>query len=135
MALPVVEIDGSHFHDLDGFSDEFSTRVLSEYRWRGNLDAFNDILRGGFGTPERGFVLRWLNSSLSVERLGYGETVKWLEGIRQTCHPSNVPGVEAALAAARRREGPTLFDMIAEIIRTHGPGGAEAEDSVLLELA
>ncbi len=135
MALPAVEIDGSHFRDLDGFSVEFSMRALPEYRWRGNLDAFNDIMRGGFGTPEGGFVLRWLNSSLSIERLGYGETVRWLEGIRQTCHPSNVPRVEAELAAARRREGPTLFDIIVEIIRSHGPGGAEAEDNVLLELA
>ena len=76
-----------------------------------------------------------LNSSLSIERLGYGETVRWLEGIRQTCHPSNVPRVEAKLAAARRREGPRWFDIIVEIIRTHGAGGAEAEDNVLLKLA
>jgi hypothetical protein len=89
MTMPVVEIGGSRFRDLDGFSGEFSTRAPLEYRWRGNLDAFNDILRGGFGTPEGGFVLRWLNSSLSIERLGHGETVKWLEGMRQTCDPSN----------------------------------------------
>jgi len=134
MRLPVIEIDGSHFDDLDGFAAQFSARALSGYQWRGHLDAFNDILRGGFGTPEHGFVLRWLNSSLSIDRLGYDETIKWLERIRQTCHPSNVPRIEAELAAARRREGPTLFDIIVEIIHTHGPGGAEAEDNVLLEL-
>lgn len=107
---------------------------MSGYQWRGHLDAFNDILRGGFRTPDGGFVLRWVNSSLSIDRLGYDETVKWLERIMQTCHPSNVLRVEAELAAARHGEGPTLFDIIVEIIRTHGPDGAEAEDNVLLEL-
>src|SRR5262245_39633780 len=46
--------------------------------WGRNLDAFNDILRGGFGTPEGGFVLQWINSALSRERLGYPETVRRL---------------------------------------------------------
>jgi hypothetical protein len=49
--LPVLVIDGAHFSDLDGFTREFS-RLLVNYTWRGNLDAFNDLLRGGFGTPE-----------------------------------------------------------------------------------
>jgi hypothetical protein len=39
------------------------------------------------------------------------------------------------LAAARQREGSTLFDWVVEIIRDHGPGGDEAEDNVRLELA
>jgi hypothetical protein len=46
-----------------------------------------------------------------------------------------VPGsIPPALAAdARRREGQTSFDII-EIIRSHGPGGADATDLVLLDL-
>lgn len=39
------------------------------------LDAFNDILRGGFGTPEGGFVLRWARSEISRKNLSYPETV------------------------------------------------------------
>jgi hypothetical protein len=134
VTLPVIEIDGTRFHDLDGFAAEFSAKALSGRRWGGHLDAFNDILRGGFGTPEGGFVLRWRNSSLSIDRLGYDETIRRFERIRRTCHPANVPRFEAELAAARRGEGPTLFDMIVEIIHTHGPGGSEAEDNVMLEL-
>ncbi|BCY11767.1 hypothetical protein L3i22_068550 [Actinoplanes sp. L3-i22] len=48
---------GANFSDFDGFAREFST-LLCHYAWHGNLDAFNDILRGGFGTPEGGWVLR-----------------------------------------------------------------------------
>jgi RNAse (barnase) inhibitor barstar len=68
-ALPVLVVDGANFSDLDGFAREFS-KLLRDYAWRGNLDAFNDILRGGFGTPEDGWLLRWLNSDLSRAALG-----------------------------------------------------------------
>ncbi|WIV56056.1 barnase inhibitor [Amycolatopsis nalaikhensis] len=46
--LPVRTIDGARFADFEGFAREFS-RLLDDYRWQGNLDAFNDILGGGFG--------------------------------------------------------------------------------------
>ena len=46
----------------------------------------------------------------------------------------NREGVRARLQAARAGVGPTLFDKLIEIIETHGPGGAEADDSVDLEL-
>lgn len=133
--LPVLEIDGSKFADLAGFAREFS-RLLDNHVWHGKkLEAFNDILRGGFGTPEQGFVLRWLHSDASRRALGWEATVDWLEESLVTCHPSNRPQVEQNLAAALRREGTTLFDWIVEIIRNHGAGGDEAEDNVLLEFA
>jgi hypothetical protein len=87
--------------------------------WQGNLDGFNDFLRGGFGTPDTGFVLIWRGSAVSRERLGYGETIKWLEERVQNCHPPNVPVMQQRLAAARRGEGQTLFDMLLEIIQDH----------------
>lgn len=131
--LPVLNIDGSKFTDLAGFAREFS-RLLDNHVWHGNLDAFNDILRGGFGTPDQGFVLRWLHSDASRRALGWEATVDWLETNLVTCHSSNRPRVEQELAAAQRREGTTLFDWIVKIISIHGPGGDEAEDNVLLEL-
>lgn len=133
--MPVIEIEGSRFTDLAGFAEEFATQALSGYRWHGNLDAFNDILRDGFGTPKGGFTLRWLNSTLSTERLGYREMVTWLEGTRKTAHRSNLPSIEKRLEAAQRQEGQTMFDMLVEIIRVHGQGGTEADDNVRLELA
>jgi hypothetical protein len=51
--LPVLIIDGNRFDELDGFARKFST-LLKDHTWHGNLDAFNDILRGGFGTLEGG---------------------------------------------------------------------------------
>jgi hypothetical protein len=131
--LPVLVIDGALFSDLDGFAREFS-RLLCNHTWRGNLDAFNDLLRGGFGTPENGWVLRWRDSESSRAALGYEATIRRLEQLLLTCHPSNRLTIEAWISSARRGEGPTLFDEIVEIIRDHGPGGSESEDGVVLEL-
>ncbi|MEU8180145.1 barstar family protein [Micromonospora sp. NPDC049044] len=133
-ALPVLVIDGTSFSDLDGLAREFS-RLLGHSTWNGNLDALNDILRGGFGTPADGWVLRWVNSELSRDALGYDATVRWLEQILRTCHPSHRASITAEISDARRGEGPTLFDRIVEIIRHYGPGGDESEDGIVLELA
>jgi len=131
---PVLVIDGALFCDLEGFAHQFS-QLLRDHTWRGNLDAFNDILRGGFGTPEQPWVLRWHNSTLSRAALGYQATSQHLQDLLRTCHPSNRPDLEARLINAQREQGPTLFDEIVEIIRVHGPGGTESEDGITLELA
>jgi RNAse (barnase) inhibitor barstar len=133
MSKPVFEIDGGACDTLDHFFNEIG-RTLATAPWGRNLDAFNDILRGGFGTPEGGFVLRWKDSDVSRRSLGYPETIRYLEAKAQRCHPTNVPGVLNELEAARRGEGQTVFDMVVEIIRDHGPGGDQADDGVELVL-
>ncbi len=129
-SLPELVIDGDRFEDLVGFFDEAS-RSLGTAPWGSNLDAFNDILRGGFGTPEGGFVLRWLHSERSAERLRWNETIRYIERKLTTCHSQNAPSVQADLEAARRGQGQTLFEILVEIIQDHGPGGDEAEQRAL----
>jgi RNAse (barnase) inhibitor barstar len=70
MAKAVYEIDGCDFSNLEEFYDVISRVLIPGAWWGRNLDAFNDILRGGFGTPDDGFVLHWKNSSVSRQRLG-----------------------------------------------------------------
>lgn len=125
-AVPVLIIDGALFADFEGFTREFS-RLLDDYPWHDNLDAFNDILRGGFGTPENGWVLRWINSGASRTALGYEATARRLEQLLLSCHPSNRSSVEARIRSARSGQGPTLFDEIVEIIREHGRRGATGD--------
>jgi RNAse (barnase) inhibitor barstar len=127
-------LDGSMFSSLEEFAHHFSSVVLKEHRWNGNLDAFNDILRGGFGTPEEGFVIRWRNSDLSKLKLGYPETIRQLKQRLETCHPTNRERVARDLEAAKRHEGATAFDWLVEIINVHCRGGLEAEDGVELIL-
>jgi RNAse (barnase) inhibitor barstar len=79
MQKTVYQIDGNNFSTLKEFYAEISRVLIPGASWGHNLDAFNDILRGGFGTPEGGFILRWKNSKESRQRLGYAETVRQLE--------------------------------------------------------
>jgi RNAse (barnase) inhibitor barstar len=128
------EIDGTHFSTLEEFFDEVSRVLIPDMFWGHNLDAFNDILRGGFGSPEGGFSLVWKNSDLSRQRLSYPETVRQLELRLAICHRSNKEHVAKQIESAKRHEGPTVFDWLVEIIGVHGPNGAEQEDHVELLL-
>lgn len=128
------EVDGSRFSTLEEFFDEISAVLIPSASWGRNLDAFNDILRGGFGTPEEGFTILWKNSNLSREKLGYPETIRWIERKLTTCHPDNVPYVKRDLIKAKNGKGETLFGIIIGIIQKHGPLGEEAEDAVDLTL-
>jgi RNAse (barnase) inhibitor barstar len=135
MAKPTIEIDGSRFDTLNGFWEEVSLRLVPGTSWGRNFDAFNDILRGGFGTPQGGFRVRWVNFQRSREVLGYPETVRWLEKKIRQCHPDNVEFVKRDIEAAQRGEGPTVSDLIVDIIRRHSPGGDEEDDGIEVELA
>jgi hypothetical protein len=127
-------IDGRRTSSLEAFFEEFSSVALNGARWGFNLDAFNDVLRGGFGTPDEGFVLRWAHSEVARQSLGYAETARQLELRLQQCHIDNRPQVRMDLSNAENGVGPTVFDWLLEILAVHGPGGDEACDNVRLLL-
>jgi len=134
MSKPVITIDGVGFTDLEGFFDHFQRRAPLGAEWGHNLNAFNDVLRGGFGTPEGGFVLVWQHHALSRQRLGYAETARQLQRTLVTCDSHSVASVHRDIAQALSKTGSTVYDWLLDIIRKHGPGGEEAEDAVELRL-
>lgn len=69
--MKVYEIDGRNFNDINGFYEEITTKILTECQesWGRNLDALNDVLSGGFGTPDEGFILVWSHPELSKKAL------------------------------------------------------------------
>lgn len=127
-------INGARFSTLEEFYREISQVLIPGSFWGENLNAFNDILRGGFGTPNESFVLIWENSKTSQVRLGYLETVRQLEIQLEHCHPTARRDVKAQLRNAQNKTGATVFDWLVDIIRVHGEGGEEAEDKVVLKL-
>ena len=127
--MRTYEIDGQRFSTLEEFYDELD-RVMSLAPWGHNLDAFNDILRGGFGTPEEGFTLRWKNHNMSKQRLGYPETVRQLKLRLERCHPDNRQTVMQYQKDAEQGRDETVFDWLVNIIRKHGIGGEEEQDRV-----
>lgn len=62
-------IDADRFSDLEGFYDEIDRVITADLEWQTghNLDAFNDLLGGGFGVyePDEPVTLIWKNSAKS----------------------------------------------------------------------
>jgi len=134
MGKTVVTVDGANFSTLEGFFNEFERQALKGKVWGHNLDAFNDVLRGGMGTPQGGFVWFWRHHALSRHRLGYAETTRQLRRMLATGDPHNEMDTRRDIAAADAHRGSTVYDWLLDIIRAHGSGGAEAEDGIELLL-
>lgn len=118
----VFIVDGNNFSSFEEFYKEFSKVVLSgKFEWNGILDAFNDILRGGFGEIEfkEEYTIIWRNSDKSKSDLGYEETIMKLNENLERCHPSNVKYFQQVIRDAKMNKGPTKFDAIKEIILNH----------------
>src|ERR1700681_3714514 len=113
------EIDGSRFPTLEEFFEEVSWVLVPGEPWGHDLDAFNDILRGGFGTPPDGLTIDWKNHALSIQRLAYNETVRQLEIRLGICHPASRNKLLGDLERVRAHRGPTVFDWLVAIIRIH----------------
>ncbi len=113
------EIDGRHTTSLSAFFAEFGRVLLPGVFWGQNLDALDDVLYGGFGTPDEGFVIRWRYSAEARKTLGYPETIRQLEFRLAHCDPSYREPVERELSLAKACTGPTVFDWLVEIIRSH----------------
>ena len=118
-----IVIDGNNFSSLDGFYEEVENKLTKDLGWDfgRNLDAFNDVLGGGFGVLEvdEAFELIWKNSSKSQTELGYPETIRYLENKLIRCHPTAIPFVKKDIEEAKKGEGNTLFQIIIEIIHRH----------------
>lgn len=114
-----LTVDGAAFDTLDGAAAEFTRALRFTTPWEGSLDALNDLLYGGFGTPRDGFVLVWRNAGLSRECLGVAATLAWLDARIAHGRPYDVALLTARREALLRGEGQTLFDTIVEIIGEH----------------
>ncbi len=111
------EIDGANFRDLQGFFEEVSQKLIPGANWGRNMDAFNDILYGGFGTPDKGFILVWKNHELSKSHLGHAETARSWKTVKPY-DKSAAEDLAEKVAMAEQGKGPTLFEDIVDLIRS-----------------
>jgi RNAse (barnase) inhibitor barstar len=118
-----IVLNGSNISSLDSFYDELESKLTKDLGWKTgrNLNAFNDVLRGGFGVYEYEEPIRliWQNSNESKEKLGWDETIKYISAKLKTCHPTNIQSVKDDLHLAQQHKGQTLFELIVDIIQTH----------------
>lgn len=120
MERKTIILDGSLFDTMDGFYKQ-TARLLTDnkpgFTPGKNLNAFNDLLRGGFGAHEygQGLLLIWKNSAKSRKDLGYRATERYYKAIMRA-HPERSQALLPHVRAAARRKGETLFDRIVAVI-------------------
>lgn len=115
---PILEISGDNINSLEDFYDEF-TKLLTYKGWGKNLDALDDLFAGGFGLPEKAFILKWYNSDKSKEKLGLEETLKWrlshIERDKGAVTKETLDEIENLKVG----KGKTLFELILEIFKNN----------------
>jgi len=96
-----IEINGNHFSSLNGFYDELEAKLTQGLNWKigRNLDALNDLLRGGFGVFDYDEKIRltWINSKKSEKELGAEATLAYLKANLESCNPSMRTSVQAEI--------------------------------------
>ena len=85
-----IIINGNNFYDLDTFYDEVDRVLTKDLNWKTghNLDAFNDLLRGGFGVYEHEEPVKiiWTNIKKSKKTLNKKTFDKLLKIIARHNH-------------------------------------------------
>lgn len=123
MNKQIIIINGNNFSDLKSFYDEIDRVLTKDLDWDTghNLDAFNDLLRGGFGVYEYEEPIRliWENISKSKSDLGLEATKKWYERKISENKIENQQFFKDKLTELTENNGQTLFDIILEIITEH----------------
>lgn len=123
MNKQTIIINGNNFTDLESFYDEIDRVLTKDLDWDTghNLDAFNDLLRGGFGVHEYEESIRliWENISKSKSALGIEATKKWYERKISENKIENQQFFKDKLTELTENKEQTLFDIILEIISEH----------------
>ncbi|WP_439558176.1 barstar family protein [Dyadobacter sp.] len=118
-----IVIDGNAVHDIPSFYDEVNRAFMQGEDWilGASLDAFSDLLFGGFGAIKGNepVELVWLNQRRSREVLGFETTKAYYTEKLAPDSPFNKTHFTEKLKALESGEGQTYFDIILEIIAEH----------------
>lgn len=116
-------IEGQNFSDISGFYREINRVFMADEDWQlgESLDALDDLFHGGYGAlaGAPGVILHWRACDKSQGALGLAATLNWLEAKLARPGQFAVGPVQAQIAALRRGEGKTYFDIVVEIIESH----------------
>lgn len=122
--MTTYEVNGDAIDSIASFYAELNRIFMADEDWRlgESLDAFNDLLYGGFGAmPSDGTVtLVWHNLEATREALGAEATRAWLQAkLDDPAKRFNQESIQRDLDALNAGEGATYFDIILQIIANH----------------
>lgn len=118
-----IEIEGNSINDITSFYAEINRVFMGGESWLigPSLDAFNDLLFGGYGVLQgaQSVELLWHHMDHSREALGYQTTrVYYLDKLKPGS-PYNKKLFEEKLEALESGTGETYFDSILAILAEH----------------
>lgn len=118
-----ISIDGNLIHDIPSFFEEINRVFMQSENWKigASLDAFNDLLYGGFGLIKNAepIDLIWINLEASRQALGYAVTKAYYREKLKPGSPYNREFFENKLAELESGSGETYFDIVLTIIAEH----------------
>lgn len=118
-----IVIEGNGISDIPSFYAEINRVFMTGEDWHlgYSLDAFNDLLYGGFGAIKSNepVKLLWKNMEKSREALGYAATKQYYEEKLVAGPVFNTEHFRMKLEALNNGTGQTYFDMLLEIIAGH----------------
>lgn len=111
-------LNGNDFDDLEGFYIEIYKLMTLYDDWNPayNFDVLNDMLYSGLGEEA---ILIWKNSEKSKIDLGREATIHFYQNKINQGKPFNIDWAKEKLIEIEQGNGPTLFEIILEIITDH----------------
>lgn len=117
------EINGNSILDIPSFYEEINRVFMVGEDWTlgESLDAFNDLLYGGYGTLKNHEEVEvvWLNSEMSREVLGLETTKNFYLNKLNPESLFDKPYIRSKLAELEEDKGQTYFEIILEIFSEH----------------
>lgn len=118
--MQTIFIDGNKFSTFEQFLNYMSGMLLdSSYNHSlEGLDAFADVLEGGFGiyAESEEVKIKWKDAKKSKKDLGAEETVIYFNKILENCHPSNREEVKEQIIFTQTDDRYNLFYFILDIL-------------------
>lgn len=121
--MKTITIEGKNIIDIATFYQEINRIFMSNENWKigPSLDAFNDLLHGGFGEikSKEPITLIWKNFEENRKTLGLKTTKKFYESKLIAPEIYNINFVKEKITALESGDGSTYFEIILEIISDH----------------
>ena len=121
--IKTIIIDGNKIHDIPSFYKEINRVFMADIDWKlgQSLDAFNDMLYGGYGAIEGGEKIRlvWAGFEKNQKDLGLELTKTYYQEKLKSPEKFNSDFVQQKLAELEDGTGKTYFEIILEIIGEH----------------
>jgi RNAse (barnase) inhibitor barstar len=118
-----IIITGKNIVDITSFYQEVNRVFMYGENWKigESLDAFNDLLYGGFGilNSDGSFEIIWNDIELSKAALGYEATRLYYLDKLKPGSPYNKQHFKGKLDELDSGAGKTYFDIIMEILYDH----------------